>query len=502
MSIQISISDVRESLQVFANGNTANAFTVVKGTKALAQKDADVSANKAFKLGTFDLPNFVDNDKFVSLFRAFFAENNITRSAIVSNSAEFTIVLEVCNCKYRTEYSFARIHVYCTVPATTFLQTGAEEVAQIQEAAELEEAILENETPVFVGLEFVETEMPEADNFIKNKGGYAYFQGKYAYQWGSYEYILGSLRGSDVCAQGVVIAEHIETVEEAYEIAKKHYQNWVASQPTPTRTETLAKEIFNDALAQNPLIQQDFGQSAHAQIIDVCADSTFAGLGISAQRACALPQPQAEIAPAETVGNPETPQTDPYLAERPIDETITAKEFYSYADPETLTDSEIRTLFDFDQCEERDAQFYSISIGKRNYQLILWANDMCDLLVNTSVVMQWDAENLKLSYAEIIREAYILIYKDLCQISPFAPRETIINLDTDKGLSDMQVREVEKSLLIGINTAENFIIYNARAEYDTKAARWLCVGKDHKTGKRLEGYINACKIIHPYLQTL
>jgi uncharacterized protein YozE (UPF0346 family) len=333
-----------------------------------------------------------------------------------------------------------------------------EEVAQIQEAVEFEEAILENETPVFVGLEFAETETPEADTFIINKRGYAYLNGKYTYQWGSYEYVLGSYRGSDVCVQGVIIAEHIETVEEAYEIAKKHYQNWVASQPAPTRTETVIE----------------------------------------------LSQKEAETPTAPTA-------IDPYLAERPIDETITANEFYSYADPETLTDEQINSLFDYHTTPKNDMEFWDISVGKTLYRFAFYDSGEYSLWLETNPrseewleFAEWDSlkPDFTLTHAQIMREAYTLIYKDLCQISPFAPRETIINLESDKGLSDMQVREIEKSLLIGINTAENFIIYNARAEYDTKAGRWLCIGKDHKAGKKLQGYIDACKIVQPYKQTL
>lgn len=368
------------------------------------------SCPKLFLIGTIEFPKVANQGVITQIFADFFASKNIDAQTLINLGATLEVFYEKAN---NPNYKCEWVYVYATVDVLAILAKQAEEVAQIQEAAELEAAELENET----------------------------------------------------------------------------------------RTETLAKEIFNDALAQNPLIQQDFGQSSYVQIIDVCADSTFAGLGISAQGACALPQPQAETAPAETVGNPETPQIDPYLAKRPIDETITAKEFYSYPAPETLTDEQIDSLFEYSASISEDTGFWDISVGKTSYQLVSYHNSgEYGLYKHSEGIAEWNV--LILTHAQIIREAYTLIYKDLCQISPFAPRETIINLESDKGLSDMQVREVEKSLLIGINTAENFIIYNARAEYDTKAARWLCVGKDHKTGKRLEGYINACKIIQPYKQTL
>ena len=205
------------------------------------------------------------------------------------------------------------------------------------------------------------------------------------------------------------------------------------------------------------------------------------------------------------------PVIDPYLAERPIDETITANEFYSYADPETLTDEQIRALFDYHTTPKNDIEFWDISVGKTLYRFASYDSGEYSLWLETNPrseewleLAEWDSlrADFALTHAQIMREAYRIIYKDLCQISPFAPRETIINLESDKGLSDMQVREIEKSLLVGINKAENFIIYNARAEYDVKAGRWLCIGKDHKTGKKLQGYIDACKIVQPYKQTL
>lgn len=463
------------------------------------------SCPKLFLIGTIEFPKVANQSVIAQIFADFFASKNIDAQTLINLGATLEVFYEKANNpNYKCEWAY----VYATVDVLAVLAQQAEEVAQIQEAAELEAAELENETETvalpenaqFVGLEFIKTDDAENMQFCTNRGTYPYLHGKYAYKWGSYTYCTSDER---VYAQDIEICEGAESVQDAYEICAEHFANWEweTIYKTPTRTETLAKEIFNDTLAQNPLIQQDFGQSSCTQIIDVCADSTFAGLGISAQSACALPQPQAETAPAETVGNPETPQTDPYLAERPIDETITAKEFYSYPAPETLTDEQIDSLFEYSTSIAEDTGFWDISIGKTLYQLVSYHNSgEYGLYKRREGIAEWNV--LILTHAQIIREAYTLIYKDLCQISPFAPRETIINLEADKGLSDMQVREVEKSLLIGINTAENFIIYNARAEYDTKAARWLCVGKDHKTGKRLEGYINACKIIQPYKQTL
>ena len=179
--------------------------------------------------------------------------------------------------------------------------------------------------------------------------------------------------------------------------------------------------------------------------------------------------------------------------------------------PETLTDEQIRALFDYHTTPKNDIEFWDISVGKTLYRFASYDSGEYSLWLETNPrseewleLAEWDSlrADFALTHAQIMREAYRIIYKDLCQISPFAPRETIINLESDKGLSDMQVREIEKSLLVGINKAENFIIYNARAEYDVKAGRWLCIGKDHKTGKKLQGYIDACKIVQPYKQTL
>ena len=433
-----------------------------------------------FLLGTVMVTAYNDSPE---PYKAFLESKGITVQLLADLGAK----LECFYVKNYTEKQDA-VKIYATVDVLAILAKQAEEVAQIQEAAELEEAILENETETVAlpeNITFAQTNNPEDQQFWKPDyyGRKPYNNGYITYIWGSYRYGAKCREGLVYCGEAV-IAEGVESAQDAYELCTEHFANWEweTIYKAPTHTETLAKEIFNDTLAQSPLIQQDFGQNA-----------------------CALPQPKAETAPAETVGNPETTQTDPYLAERPIDETITANEFYSYADPETLTDEQICGLFQYGHTPDGDVSYYGICVGKTEYCLSVWDSGDCLLHINGDFATEWGAEISNLADKNdrtVIRAAYQIIYKDLCQISPFAPRETIINLESDKGLSDMQVREIEKSLLIGINKAENFIIYNARAEYDTKAGRWLCIGKDHKTGKKLQGYIDACKIVQPYKQTL
>lgn len=506
MSIQI----VRQALASVLGQNSKTLAPVALYTQKNRVElswDTCGSSPKLFSIGTIEFPKVANQSEIAQIYADFFASKNIDAQTLVNLSATLEVFYEKAN---NPNYKCEWVYVYATVNIPSILAKQAEEVAQIQAAAELEEAILENETEAVAlpeNITFAQTNTPEDQQFWKPDyyGRKLYNNGYITYIWGSYRYSAKCREGLVYCGE-VVIAEGVESAIDAYELCTEHFANWEweTIYKTPTHTETLAKEIFNDTLAQNPLIQQDFGQSSCTQIVDVCADSTFAGLGISAQNACTLPQPKAETAPAET------PQIDPYLAERPIDETITAKEFYSYADPEMLTDEQINSLFDYHTTPKNDIEFWDISVGKTLYRFAFYDSGEYSLWLENIESGKWaeliERDSLKsdftLTHAQIIREAYTLIYKDLCQISPFAPRETIINLESDKGLSDMQVREIEKSLLIGINTAENFIIYNARAEYDIKAGRWLCVGKDHKTGKRLEGYIDVCKIVQPYKQTL
>jgi hypothetical protein len=318
MSIQISISDVRESLQVFANGNTANAFTVVRGTKAVfAQKDADILADKIFKLGTFDLPEFVDNDEFVSAFRAFFAANNITRSAIINSTAKFTMVLEVYNCKISPCYSCARIHVYCTISATTFfllqdvIQAQAtQEAAELdQQQAEYEAAQAENEAEEVVALPenitFADTDTPEDQQFWKPDyyGRKLYNNGYITYIWGSYHY-GANCRGGLVYCGDAVIAEDVESAQDAYEIAREHFYNW--------------------EYAQMQSAQQSDANTP--QVADISADITYININQSPDLGETTAEQMQDNTPQEDAG--------------------TSEPFLKLAHPESLTDTEIADFFE------------------------------------------------------------------------------------------------------------------------------------------------------------
>lgn len=150
----------------------------------------------------------------------------------------------------------------------------------------------------------------------------------------------------------------------------------------------------------------------------------------------------------------------------PLDATISANEFDTYKDPETLTTGEIISLFEWGRIEEGKDSFI-IQVGQTEYKVVGW-NDAYSLLINKKSVMHWVIDE-NTDETDILAQAYQIIYKDICQISPYKHAEKFICLHPNTDLSDTTVKLVENSLLIGINRASGAIVFNARATYDTSA---------------------------------
>jgi hypothetical protein len=190
----------------------------------------------------------------------------------------------------------------------------AQEAAELDQAqAEYEAAQAENEAEEVVALPenitFADTDTPEDQEFWKPDyyGRKLYNNGYITYIWGSYRYGANCREGLVYCGDAV-IAEDVESAQDAYEIAREHFYSWEYT-------------------------QMQFAQQSDAnapQIVDVSADITCINLGINAKQALVLGETTAE----QMQDN--TPQED----------AETRKPLVKFAHPESLTTAEIMDFFE------------------------------------------------------------------------------------------------------------------------------------------------------------
>ena len=78
--------------------------------------------------------------------------------------------------------------------------------------------------------------------------------------------------------------------------------------------------------------------------------------------------------------------------------------------PETLTDSQISALFDYSQLD-RSTSLWAIQTEFASWELIKWSDDAWGLYLGNNGVKAWNEHEATHTEAQIIREAYEIIYK-------------------------------------------------------------------------------------------
>ena len=186
----------------------------------------------------------------------------------------------------------------------------AQEAAELDQAqAEYEAAQAENEAEEVIALPenitFADTDTPEDQQFWKPDyyGRKLYNNGYITYIWGSYSYGANCREGLVYC-DDTVIAEDVESAQDAYEIAREHFYKWEYTQV----------QSAQQSDANTP------------QATDIGADVTY----ININQAPDLGETTAE----QMQDN--TPQED----------AETSEPFLELAHPDSLTDTEIADFFE------------------------------------------------------------------------------------------------------------------------------------------------------------
>lgn len=143
MSIQI----VRQALASVLGQNSKTLAPVVLYTQRNRVElswDTRGSSPKLFSIGEIEFPKVANQSGIAQIFADFFASKNIDTQILINLGATLEVFYEKAN---NPNYKCGWAYVYATVDVLAILAKQAEEVAQIQEEAELEAAILENESP-------------------------------------------------------------------------------------------------------------------------------------------------------------------------------------------------------------------------------------------------------------------------------------------------------------------------------------------------------------------
>lgn len=181
-------------------------------------------------------------------------------------SGKLEISFESCGDAYT-------IRIYASVDVCKVIKTREQaRIAAEQEAEELE---AESVVALPENITFIQTDTPEDLQYWRPDyyGRKLYNNGYITYVWGSYHYGARCREGLVYCGD-VVIAEEVESAQDAYEICVEHFADWewetkykkattAQHAQIEAEVEDLASELeLHEALINNPEFIADFSSSA------------------------------------------------------------------------------------------------------------------------------------------------------------------------------------------------------------------------------------------------
>ena len=81
--------------------------------------------------------------------------------------------------------------------------------------------------------------------------------------------------------------------------------------------------------------------------------------------------------------------------------------------PETLTDEQISALFNYSESENKSVKFWELQTQTAKWELVIWEDNAWGLYLGNNGVKAWNEHETTHTQAQIIREAYSIIYANI-----------------------------------------------------------------------------------------